>query len=96
MDLGDLDSVFLRNVPPESFNYAQRAGRAGRRDTPGLVLTYCRRNPHDLYHYEEPVDRMIAGAIHAPRLHMTNEKIVLRHMVAVALVRVLQAGPGPV
>ena len=85
VDLGDLDSVFLRNVPPESFNYAQRAGRAGRRDTPGLVLTYCRRNPHDLYHYEDPVDRVIEGAIHPPRLHMTNEKIVLRHMVTVAL-----------
>ncbi len=85
VDLGDLESVFLRNVPPESFNYAQRAGRAGRRDTPGLVLTYCRRNPHDLYHYENPVDRVIDGAIHPPRLRMTNEKIVLRHMVAVAL-----------
>ena len=85
VDLGDLESVFLRNVPPESFNYAQRAGRAGRRDTPGLVLTYCRRNPHDLYHYENPVDRVIDGAIHPPRLRMTNDKIVLRHMVAVAL-----------
>ena len=85
VDLGDLDSVFLRNVPPESFNYAQRAGRAGRRDTPGLVLTYCRRNPHDLYHYEDPVGRVIDGKIHPPRLQMTNEKIVLRHMVAVAL-----------
>ncbi len=85
VDLGDLDSVFLRNVPPESFNYAQRAGRAGRRDTPGLVLTYCRRNPHDLYHYEDPIKRVIEGTIHPPRLRMTNEKIVLRHMVAVAL-----------
>ncbi len=85
VDLGDLESVFLRNVPPESFNYAQRAGRAGRRDTPGLVLTYCRRNPHDLYHYENPEGRVMNGAIHPPRLRMTNEKIILRHMVAVAL-----------
>ena len=85
VDLGDLDAVFLRNVPPEPFNYAQRAGRSGRRDTPGLVLTYCRRNPHDLYHYEEPVRRVIAGSINPPQLHMTNEKIMLRHMVAVAM-----------
>ena len=85
VDLGDLESVFLRNVPPESFNYAQRVGRAGRRDRPGLALTYCRRNPHDLYHYESPVERIIEGTIDAPQLHMTNEKIVTRHMVAVAL-----------
>ena len=93
VDLGDLESVFLRNVPPESFNYAQRAGRAGRRDTPGLVLTYCRRNPHELYHYEDPVGRVIEGAIHPPRLHMTNEKIVLRHMVAVALSEFFKEDP---
>ena len=85
VDLGDLEVVFLRNVPPESFNYTQRAGRAGRRENPGLVLTYCRRNPHDLYHYGDPEGRVIKGTIHPPRLHMTNEKIVLRHMVAVAL-----------
>ena len=85
VDLGDLEVVFLRNVPPEPFNYTQRAGRAGRRDNPGLVVTYCRRNPHDLYHYEKPVDRVIEGTIHPPCLHMTNEKIVLRHIVAVAL-----------
>ncbi len=85
VDLGDLEVVFLRNVPPEPFNYTQRVGRAGRRETPGLALTYCRRNPHDLYHYEDPVKRVIKGTVHPPRLRMTNEKIVLRHMVATAL-----------
>ncbi|MEG3066459.1 MAG: hypothetical protein RQM89_11270 [Acetomicrobium sp.] len=26
VDLGDLDTIFLRAVPPEAFNYAQRVG----------------------------------------------------------------------
>ena len=85
VDLGDLDVVFLRNVPPEPFNYTQRVGRTGRTATPGLALTYCRRNPHDLYHYEDPEHRVMRGAVHPPRLRLTNEKIVLRHMVATAL-----------
>ncbi|MDE2822806.1 MAG: DUF1998 domain-containing protein, partial [Chloroflexota bacterium] len=86
VDLGDLDAVFLRNVPPEPFNYTQRVGRAGRRDeNPGLALTYCRRNPHDLYHYADPKNRVIDGDVYPPRLQMTNEKIIVRHMVAAAL-----------
>ena len=85
VDLGDLEVVFLRNVPPEPFNYTQRVGRAGRRETPGLAVTYCRRNPHDLYHFEEPEKRIIEGKVRPPRLQMTNTKIVIRHMVATAL-----------
>ena len=93
VDLGDLEAVFLRNVPPEPFNYTQRVGRAGRRDTPGLALTYCRRNPHDLYHYEDPEGRIINGRVRPPRLRMTNEKIILRHMVATALSALFRASP---
>ena len=85
VDLGDLEIVFLRNVPPETFNYTQRVGRAGRRDTPGLAITYCRRNPHDLYHYEDPEKHVLHGEIEPPHLQMTNEKIIIRHMIAVVL-----------
>lgn len=84
VDLGDLEVVFLRNVPPEPFNYTQRVGRTGRRET-GLAVTYCRRNPHDLYHFENPKERVIEGKVRPPRLQMTNTKIVIRHMVAAAL-----------
>lgn len=85
VDLGDLDVVFLRNVPPETFNYIQRAGRAGRRSEPGVVITYCGRNPHDLYHYAQPEERIINAEIRPLKLEVKNRKIILRHIVAVVL-----------
>ena len=85
VDLGDLDTIFLRNVPPEAFNYAQRVGRAGRRSGhPGFAITYCKRGPHDLYHFAEP-NRMLSGKVQPPVLTIRNEKIVTRHVAAIAL-----------
>lgn len=84
VDLGDLDTIFLRNVPPEAFNYAQRVGRAGRRGRPGFAITYCRRSPHDLYHFAEP-ERMLGGKVRPPVLSLRNGKIITRHIAATAL-----------
>jgi uncharacterized C2H2 Zn-finger protein len=85
VDLGNLDTTFLRNVPPETFNYAQRVGRVGRRSgIPGFAITYCRRNPHDLYHFSEP-QRMLNGKIQPPVLSIRNDKIISRHIAATAL-----------
>ncbi|SHK94868.1 DEAD/DEAH box helicase [Rhodothermus profundi] len=92
VDLGDLDVVFLRNVPPEPFNYAQRVGRAGRRQEPGFALTYCRRTSHDLYHFQQP-ERMLEGHIRPPVLSLTNEKLLLRHLMAWALARFFRRCP---
>ena len=65
VDLGDLEVTFLRNAPPEPFNYAQRVGRAGRRERSGLALTYCRRSPHDLHFFQNP-EALIAGTVAPP------------------------------
>jgi len=93
VDLGDLDTIFLRNVPPEPFNYAQRVGRAGRRSGfPGFAVTYCRRSSHDLYHFAEP-ERMLAGRTRPPTLSLQNQKIILRHIMAVALSAFFRANP---
>ena len=86
VDLGDLDIIFLRNVPPEAFNYAQRVGRAGRRSGfPGFAITFCRRNPHDLYHYAKPDGRILKGIVRPPVISLRNEKIITRHIAATAL-----------
>jgi len=85
VDLGNLDIIFLRNVPPEAFNYTQRVGRAGRRSGyPGFAITYCRRSPHDLYHFSKP-ERMLKGKIRPPALSVRNEKIINRHITATVL-----------
>lgn len=85
VDVGELQSVLLRNVPPTTANYVQRAGRAGRRTgSAALVVTYAQRRSHDLTRYADPVELM-AGEVRAPYVPLTNARIDQRHAFSVAL-----------
>lgn len=85
VDVGALSAVLLRNMPPSTANYIQRAGRAGRRsDTAALVLTYAQRRSHDLSRYQSP-ETMLAGQVRAPYVPLGNVRIDRRHAHSVAL-----------
>ncbi|MEQ8172223.1 MAG: Zn-binding domain-containing protein, partial [Candidatus Eremiobacterota bacterium] len=80
VDLGELQTVLMRNVPPETANYVQRAGRAGRRaDVAAFIVTYAQRRSHDLSHFNEP-EKMVGGKINPPLIEISNPKIMRRHM----------------
>lgn len=85
VDVGDLESVFMRNVPPTPANYIQRAGRAGRRtDSTAFSLTFARRKSHDLTYFNEPLE-MVSGKVKPPHFVLRNPKIVERHIYATVL-----------
>ena len=85
VDIGDLETVFMRNVPPTPANYVQRAGRAGRRkDSSAFVLTYCGTSSHDYTYFLNPSD-MITGVVKPPYFNILNKKIIKRHLMAYCL-----------
>jgi ATP-dependent helicase YprA (DUF1998 family) len=85
VDVGALSAVLLRNMPPSTANYIQRAGRAGRRTgSAALVLTYAQRRSHDLSRYQAP-ESMLTGRVRAPYVPLGNPRIDRRHAHSVAL-----------
>jgi ATP-dependent helicase YprA (DUF1998 family) len=97
VDIGALDMILMRNVPPKPSNYWQRAGRAGRRHRMAVIYTYCRRSNHDSYFFEDPA-RMLDGPIDAPRFNLRNDVMLRKHVHAAMLsemIRIERSQPGP-
>ena len=85
VDVGDLRAIFMRNVPPSTANYTQRAGRVGRRaGKPGYAITFARLRPHDVAYFEDPA-KIIGGNTRVPMCYLNNDAIAMRHVFAVAM-----------
>ena len=85
VDIGGLSVVHMRNAPPNSSNYAQRSGRAGRSGQGALVFTYCSTfSNHDRHYFQQQAD-LVAGAVQPPRLDLCNRDLLLAHLNALAI-----------
>ncbi|MFM7583359.1 MAG: helicase-related protein, partial [Caldilinea sp.] len=89
VDIGQLDAVLMRNVPPLPANYWQRTGRAGRRHRMAVNIIYCRPLSHDRAYFQNP-PKLLAGRVDPPAFNLRNEPMVARHVHATAITRLHQ------
>ncbi len=82
VDIGGISEVVMNNVPPQSANYLQRAGRAGRRaETKCLAFTFCPASPIGIATWQNPKEP-ITGNTDMPLLKMDSGILIQRHINA--------------
>jgi len=94
VNIGALDMALMRNVPPRTANYWQRAGRAGREERMAVVVTYCRRSAHDRYFFDDPLN-LLGGTIEAPTFNLRNPLMVAKHIRSAILSDLLLRSRSP-
>ena len=95
VDLGDLEAVICRNVPPGIANYQQRVGRAGRRaQAAPMVVTVARNGNYDQAEYRE-FGGYLQREPSVPYINLENAQFFHRHQISVLLSGFLKRCLGP-
>lgn len=81
IDIGDLNIAFNASIPPETANYMQRVGRAGRASGTSLIVNLAGRDKHDQYYFEDTMS-MMQGDIRTPSCYLGAKDILRRHFMA--------------
>lgn len=85
VDLGDLEGVVCRNMPPTISNYQQRSGRAGRRaQAAPLTVTVARNGNFDQSSYAA-FDSYLDQSPSVVRVALDNVEFFRRHQESVVL-----------
>ncbi|WP_419860439.1 DEAD/DEAH box helicase [Candidatus Palauibacter sp.] len=91
VDLGDLEAIVCKNVPPGVVSYQQRTGRAGRRaQAAPIALTVARNSNYDQACFRR-FHGYLSDASVVPYLALDNADFFRRHQVSIVLAHFLRS-----